>query len=67
MSKLPESHCPLGRIVDNHSKSVPIYIQPKDMRHKPAAAAAFHLLVVPALTDCKFEVKPSDVYELVHM
>lgn len=67
LSRLPEEHAPYGKLIDNHGKMKPVYIEAKDRRNKVEAARAFRALIEqnPAVHGREFTVEPSDVYELV--
>jgi len=68
LSTISEKHAPFGRLVDNHAKSQPVYLQKKDRRGREAAKSAWHkfLLQNPAARDAKtFTATVRDVYQLV--
>ena len=66
LSTVRERHAPFGKLVDNHGKMVPAYIQKRDRNGKEAARRAWWLFVGqnPALHDRSFAVEPIDVYEV---
>jgi hypothetical protein len=55
----------LGRLIDNGSKTLPVYIEDKDRRGKKAARDAFRLLVGKKVPKgMQYSVDITDVYEL---
>ena len=55
----------LGKLVDNGSKTRPVYIEEKDRRGKKAARDAFRLLVGQKVSQgVHYSVDITDVYEL---
>ena len=69
LSTLKERHAPFGKLIDNHGKMVPTYLEKKDVRGKEAAKAAWKLFIGqnPALNGRTFSVEPVDVYALVRV
>ena len=69
LSTLKERHAPFGKLIDNHGKMVPTYLEKKDVRGKEVAKAAWKLFIGqnPALNDRTFSVEPVDVYALVRV
>ena len=68
LSTIAEEHAPYGKLIDNHGKLKPVYLEKKDTQNKKKARAAFHKLIGqnPATHGCKsLCVTPSDVYQLV--
>ena len=67
LSTLKEKHAPFGKLIDNHGKMVPTYVEKKDLRGKETAKAAWKLFIVqnPAVHGHSFSVEPVDVYALV--
>ena len=59
-----------GKMIDNHGKMKPVYLEQGDKRKPDTAKKAFRKLVGqnPALRDRDdFEVKTADIYELVRL
>lgn len=70
LSTVPEPHAPFGKLIDNHRKARPVYIEAKDRGSGPYAVRAFRKLVMqnPAARNCSdVRVEVSDVYELVRI
>ena len=67
LSTLKEKHAPFGKLIDNHGKMVPTYLEKKDLRGKEMAKAAWKLFIGqnPAVHGPSFSVEPVDVYALV--
>ena len=68
MSTIPEEHAPFGKMVDNHGKMKPVYLEAADKHSKNAAKKAFRKLVGQNPAVCgrdDFGVKPADIYQLV--
>lgn len=59
-------HAPFGKMIDNHGKMLPVYIQKKDLLGKKAARDAFLLFIGqnPAVHGTEFTVTPAAIYEL---
>jgi len=68
LSTIKERHAPFGKLIDNHGKMVPAYLQKKDTTGKEKAKAAWKLFIGqnPAVRGGSFAVHPMDVYELVN-
>lgn len=68
LSTLPEKRkAPYGKLIDNHSKMKPVYIEKKDLMGKKAAVNAFikFLRQNPAVAaDANLSFTPAEVYEL---
>ena len=67
VSTVRERHAPpFGKMVDNHGKMRPVYIEKSDRRGKKAAHAAFCKLLRqhPSIGDEEFTVTTADIYEL---
>ena len=69
LSTLKERHAPFGKLIDNHGKMVPTYLEKKDLRGKEMAKAAWKLFIGqnPAVHGRTFSVEPMDVYALVRL
>lgn len=67
LSTITEKHAPFGKLIDNHGKMVPTYLEKKDTRGKESAKEAWKLFIGqnPAVRDRSFAVHPIDVYALV--
>jgi hypothetical protein len=65
VSTVAESHCPLGKMMDNGGAMRPVYIEGKDRLHKPAAKHAFKALFAQRVGHADFAVEAAEVYELV--
>ena len=67
LSTLKEKRAPFGKLIDNHGKMRPTYMEKKDTRGKESAKEAWKLFISqnPATHDRSFTVEPVDVYELV--
>ena len=63
----PAMHAPYGKLVDNHARCRPVYLEPKDLFSKPTASRVFQTLVGqnPAVFGRGFVVNICDAYELV--
>ena len=66
LSTLREKHAPLGKLIDNHGKMRPVYLEKKDTNGKDSAKKAWKVFVGqnPAVQGQSFTVEPADVYEL---
>jgi hypothetical protein len=66
LSTLSESHAPYGKLMDNHGKMMPVYIEANDRRNPVEAKGAFRKFLGqnPAVRDREFAVDVSDIYEL---
>ena len=66
LSTLREKHAPLGKLIDNHGKMEPVYIQKKDTNGKDSAKKAWKVFVGqnPTVKGQSFTVETADVYEL---
>jgi hypothetical protein len=66
VSTVPERHAPFGKLIDNHGKMVPVYLEKKDVKGKKAAHAAFCTLVRqhPMVGDQECTVTTADIFEL---
>jgi len=67
VSTVAESHCPLGKMMDNGGAMRPVYIEGKDRLHKPAAKHAFKALFAQRVGHADFAVEAAEVYELVRV
>ena len=67
VSTLAESHCALGKLMDNGGSMRPVYIEAKDTEHKPAAKHAFKALFEQRVGHADFAVEAAEVYELVRL
>ena len=67
VSTIPEKHCENGKLVDNGSTTRPVYIEAKDMMHKPAAKHAFKSLLEQRVGHAGFTAEVAEVYELVRI
>ena len=69
LSTLKEKRAPFGKLIDNHGKMRPTYMEKKDTRGKESAKEAWKLFISqnPATHDRSFTVEPIDVYELVSL
>ncbi|KOO28149.1 hypothetical protein Ctob_009736 [Chrysochromulina tobinii] len=66
LSKLAEEHAPHGKLIDNHGKMQPCYLEAKDTNGKEAAKMAWKLFIGqnPATKERPFSVNPAQVFEL---
>ena len=66
LSKLAEEHAPHGKLIDNHGKMQPCYLESKDTNGKEAAKMAWKLFIGqnPATKERPFSVNPAQVFEL---
>ena len=66
LSTIPKRGRPFGKLIDNHGKMVPAYLEKKDTRSKEAAKKAWRKFIGqnPATHDSDFTFTPADVYEL---
>tara|TARA_B110000037_G_scaffold219821_1_gene285796 strand:- start:3947 stop:5149 length:1203 start_codon:yes stop_codon:yes gene_type:complete len=66
LSTLREKHAPSGKLIDNHGKMRPVYLEKKDTNGKDSAKKAWKVFVGqnPAVKGRSFTVEPADVYEL---
>ena len=62
-----ETHCALGKMMDNGGSMRPFYIEAKDTEHKPAAKHAFEALFEQRVGHTDFAVEAAEVYELVRI
>jgi hypothetical protein len=70
LSTLSEPHAPHGKLIDNHGRMRPVYLQQKDTRGKLAAKSAWKLFIGqnPALrTRSSFALDLIAVYELLRL
>ena len=68
VSTLHQKHAPFGKLVDNHGRMRPVYVEKRDRVGKKAAKAAFRKFVGqnPAIPlDAEYTVETAEVYELV--
>ena len=61
LSKLAEEHAPHGKLIDNHGKMQPCYLESKDTNGKEAAKMAWKLFIGqnPATKERPFSVNPA--------
>ena len=66
LSTLREKHAPSGKLIDNHGKMRPVYLEKKDTNGKEKAREAWKVFVGqhPAVRGHSFTVEPADVCEL---
>ena len=66
LSTLRGKHAPSGKLIDNHGKMRPVYLEQKDTNGKDSAKKAWKVFVGqnPAVKGRSFTVEPADVYEL---
>ena len=66
LSTLREKHAPFGKLIDNHGKMLPVYLQKKDRLGKQSAKKARKLFIGqnPAVRGHVFTVDLIDVYTL---
>ena len=69
LSTIPEKKKPFGKLIDNHGKMVPIYLEKKDRNGREAAKKAWRKFIAqnPATHGRDFTFTPADVYQLIKL
>ena len=68
LSTIRERKAPFGKLLDNHAKTKPLYLEKKDRNCKARAKRAWRHFIGqnPALCGSTFAIEPAEVYGLRH-